>query len=289
MKLAAIVAEAGRDFAEGLPFQQAAALSYYTLLSMAPLLLVITGLSGYLISEAAVQRELIGQVRDLVGQQGADLMRTVLTNVSGPHSGVASMAIGAALTLIGATTVFAQLQSALNRIWHVEAVPANALTGFLRARLISFAMVLGIGFLLLVSLVASAVLVAMHDYLRHRIPGVGVIWDLADPIGSFALVASLIALLFKFVPDVRIDWRSTWLGAVTTALLFTVGKWLIGLYLGRASVGSAYGAAGSAVVLMVWVYYASLILFFGAALTRVIARRRGMPIEPNVFARVTTV
>jgi membrane protein len=285
MKLPGIVVEAGREFAAGLPFQQAAALSYYTLLSMAPLLLVITGLSGYLISEAAVQRELIGQVRDLVGQQGADLMRTVLANATAPGRGVASMVIGVTLMLIGATTVFAQLQSALNRVWHVEAVPANALTGFVRARLMSFAMVLGIGFLLLVSLVASATLVALHAYLARLIPGFGMVWNAADLIGSYALVALLIALLFKFVPDVRIDWTSTWLGALATACLFTVGKSLIGLYLGRASVGSAYGAAGSAVVLMVWVYYASLILFYGAALTRVIARHRGTPIEPSEFAR----
>lgn len=286
MKLAAIVIEAGRDFAAGLPFQQAAALSYYTLLSMAPLLLVLTGLSGYLISEDAVQRELIDQVRDLVGQQGADLMRTVLAHATAPRRGVASMVIGVSLMLIGATTVFAQLQGALNRIWHVETVPANALTGFVRARLISFAMVLGIGFLLLVSLVASATLVAFHTYLGRVIPGFGMVWNAVDLVASYALVALLIALLFKFVPDVRIDWTSTWLGAIATAVLFTVGKWLIGLYLGRASVGSAYGAAGSAVVLMVWVYYASLILFYGAALTRAIARHRGTPIKPSAFARL---
>jgi membrane protein len=285
MRLIAILREAGEDFAAGVPFQQAAALSYYTLLSMAPLLLVVTGVSGYLISEAVVQRELIGEMRDLVGEQGAELMHTVIANASGPERGVVSTLIGVALILVGATTVFAQLQAALNRVWHVEAVPANALTGFVRARLISFAMVLGIGFLLLVSLLASAVLVALHDYLHRLIPGFAVVWSVADLLGSFALVTILIALLFKFVPDVHIDWRSTWLGALATALFFTLGKSLIGLYLGRASVGSAYGAAGSAVVLMVWVYYASLILFFGAALTRVIARRRGVPLRPNAFAR----
>ncbi len=285
MNLFEMVRDAADEFANSAPFQQAAALSYYTLLSMAPLLLVLTGLSGYLIGEQTVRRELIAQMQHLVGDDGADLMRTVFAHADQPERGIVPMILGVGLMLLGATTVFAQLQSALNRLWGVEATPRNALTGFVRARLISFAMVLGLGFLLLVSLVVSAVLVGLHDYLDRAVPGITMLWSAINFLIPFALLTLLIALMFKFVPDVLIDWRDTWLGAALTALMFSVGKSAIGLYLGHSSVGSAYGAAGSAVVLMVWTYYASLILFFGAALTRTFARFRGAPLRPNSFAR----
>jgi membrane protein len=264
------------------PFRRAAALSYYTLLSMAPLLLVLTGFGGYLVSEADIRRELVMQFNGLIGHDGAELMATVLANAHQPERGVLSMTIGIALMLFGATTVFAELQSTLNDLWGVEASPRDALGGFVRARLESFAMVLGTGFLLLVSLILTAAITV----LQRGMPAYVVAWNALDALMSVGLVTIVLALLFKYVPDVHIAWRDTWFGAALTALLFTIGKFAIGLYLGQASVGSAYGAAGSAVVLMVWVYYAALIFFFGAVATRVIAELRGLPLAPSEHARV---
>jgi membrane protein len=281
----AVAVDAGRAFIDDEPFQLAAALSYYTLLSMAPLLLIVTGFAGFMLGQQEVQRELIGQMRELVGDQGASLMRTVIDNADRPGQGLVPMIVGLGLMILGATTVFTQLQIALNRILGVQAAPANAVFGFLWSRLVAFGVLLGIGFLLLVSLVMSAVLTALYQQIDQYLPGAPVLWQALNEAVSLALITALIATLFKFVPNVHINWRDTWIGAFATAVLFTVGKVLIGIYLGRASVGSAYGAAGSAVVLMVWIYYASLILFFGAELTKVIARRRGSPVTPSRHGR----
>ena len=283
--VAAVTVDAGKSFVEDETFQLAAALSYYTLLSMAPLLLIVTGFAGFLLGQQEVQRELLDQMRELVGEEGASLMRTLIENADRPGQGLVPMVVGFALMVLGATTVFSQLQVSLNRILGVRAAPANAVFGFLWTRVVAFAVLLGIGFLLLVSLVMSAVLSALYQQLDRYLPGAPLLWQILNEAVSLALITVLIATLFKFVPNVRIAWRDTWIGAFVTAVLFTVGKVLIGIYLGQASVGSAYGAAGSAVVLMVWVYYASLILFFGAELTEVIARRRGVPIEPDRYAR----
>jgi membrane protein len=281
----AVLMDAGTAFSDHQPFQLAAALSYYTLLSMAPVLLILIGLGGFLLGQDAVQRELVLQVRALVGAEGAAVVETLIRNVEQPERGIISMALGVGLIIVGATTVFAQLQTALNQVWNVRAAPANAVLGLVRARLVSFGVVLGLGLILMVSLVLSAVLAALYDYIAEHLPGAPVIWQLVNDGTSVALVALLIAALFKFVPDAHIAWRDTWIGAVATALLLTVGKFAIGLYLGQASVGSAYGAAGSLVVLMAWVYYTSLILLFGAELTRAVAHYRGTPVRPSRYAR----
>ena len=284
-QVAGVALDAGKSFAGDDPFALAASLSYYTLLSMAPLLLIVTGFAGFLLGQEEVQRQLISQMRSLIGDEGASLMRTVIRNASRPEQGIWSMILGVGLMILGATTVFAQLQNALNRILGVEAAPANALLGFLWARLVAFGIVLALGFLLLVSLILSAVMAALNTWLATNLPGVPLIWQILNEAVSLAVIAVLIATLFRFVPDAHVTWRASWVGAFVTAALFTVGKVLIGLYLGQASVGSAYGAAGSAVVLMVWVYYASLILFYGAEITKVVAHRMGVPIVPASYAR----
>lgn len=283
--MAGIAVDAGKSFAAGQPFQLAASLSYYTLLSMAPLLLIVTGFAGFLLGQQQVQEELIEQMRALVGQDGAALMQTVIDNASRPDQGIVSMVVGLALMILGATTVFAQLQAALNQILGAEAAPGNAIVGFLLTRLVAFGVVLGIGFLLLVTLVLSALLAAAYQYAGQYLPGATILWQILNEAVSLALITVLIATLFKYVPNTRLEWRDTWLGAFATAVLFTAGKVLIGIYLGQASVGSAYGAAGSAVVLMVWVYYASLILFFGAELIKVMAHRHGRPVGPDNYGR----
>lgn len=270
------------------PFQLAGALSYFTMLSLAPLLLVLTGVTGMLVDESDVRKEFVDQTRALVGPEGAQLLETVAQNLDALDDGLVSLLTGGILAILGATTVFAQLQAALNRVWHVEPDPANPLLGFLRTRLVSLTVVLGLGFLLLVSLVMSALLAALSDRLAALVPQAEGIWFLGEIAFSLVIYTALIALLFRFVTDAVVAWRDCLLGGFVTAVLFSVGKWLIGLYIGAAAVGSAYGAAGSAVVFMVWVFYASLILFMGAVLARYHGEHNDRPPRPGSHAREAT-
>ncbi len=275
--------EVVREYWSHRPMELAAALSYYTLLSLAPLVLMVVALAGFVFERATVERKLVAEMRDLIGAAGAEVTQAVLRNAQDSDQEVWSLAIGLVLLLVGATTVFAQLQGTLNRIWRVdESAGASAIWGFLKERLLSIAMVLAIGFLLLVSLIVSAALSAVTDSARGII-GEGYATVIgANWLGSLLVTTLLFALIFKVLPDTDVAWDDVWFGAVTTSVLFTVGKQIIGLYLGRAGVGSAYGAAGSLVVMTVWVFYASLILFFGAELTYVRSRRRrGLPTGPG--------
>jgi membrane protein len=279
-----LFADAFSSFIAHEPFRLAAALSYYSLLSMAPLLLIVIGTAGFFFGEGVVSNELVEQVGRLTGQEGAALVRTVIENAERLEQDVWSILLGGGLMLFGATTVFAQLQGALNQVWHVKAAPENALLGFLRHRLLSFALIVSLGFLLIVSLVASAILAALQGYLDTL--GFATIgwWRFVNAFVSFGFATLLIAMIFKYLPDALIGWPNVWLGAVITSLLLLVGRYLIGLYLGQASVGSVFGTAGSVVVFMVWVYYAALIFFFGAEVTRTVARHRGQRIEPSEHA-----
>ncbi|HEX5048646.1 MAG TPA: YihY/virulence factor BrkB family protein [Gammaproteobacteria bacterium] len=266
-------------------FQLAAALAYYSLLSMAPLLLIAVGLAGVFFADGRVHMELIEQMRSLVGNAGAELAQTVIDHTGSEKRSAWSLLAGGVLMFVGATTVFAQLQHALNRVWRVEAEPGNAIASFVKQRILSFAIVLAIGFLLMVSLVISAVLGALHAYLDVRLEAAAVFWQALDLAISFGLSCVLIALMFKYLPDRQIEWRDTWLGATITSVLFIVGKHVIGLYLGQTTIASSFGAAGSVVVFMIWVYYAALILLFGAEVTQAVADRRGTPTPPSEFAR----
>ena len=279
-----VISRTVQEFLDDQPFDLAGALSYYTLLSIAPLLLVVIAVAGLVFGEEAVRGQVVTQIADLVGRQSAQLIQSMLASSYHPERGMLAAVIGIALVVFGATTVFAQLQTSLNRIWHVEAAPDNALWGFIRHRLLSVGLVLTIALLLLVSLVITALLAGFQGYLNASFPKGALVWQVLNVLVSLGLITVLIAMIFKFLPDAKIEWRDTWLGAFITSLLFTIGKFLIGLYLGQASVGSTYGAAGSAVVLMIWIYYASLILFFGAKITQVMARSRGARIVPSAHA-----
>jgi membrane protein len=267
-------------------FPLAAALAYYSLLSMAPLLLVAIALAGTFFADGQVHMQLIDQMRRLTGEDGAALTQTVIANTGSEQRSAWSLGIGTFLTLIGASTVFGQLQYALNRVWRVKAAPRAALImTFLKQRLLSFALVLSVGFLLMVSLLISAVLGTLRSYFDTRLVDVAFFWSGLDLIISFALATALIAMMFKYLPDAEIDWRDTWLGALLTAALFILGKHVIGLYLGQATVASSFGAAASVVIFMIWVYYASLILLFGAEITQAVAARRGALVLPTENAK----
>ena len=264
----------------------AAALSYSTMLSLAPIVLVTVAVAGLVFGRAAVEGRIVGEIRGLVGEPGAEVVQTVLQNASSPAASAWSLVAGLVTLLVGATTVFVQLQDALNRIWDVEPKPnAGAFKAFVKERLLSLAMVFGVGFLLMVSLVVSAAVSALGEWAGGSLSDSPVALQVVNLAVSLAIVTLLFAMIFKLLPDVKVAWREVWLGAFATAALFTGGKFLIGLYLGRASVGSAYGAAGSVVVLMVWVYYAALIVFLGAELTHVHSERTRGRVRPKRFAR----
>jgi membrane protein len=260
----------------------AAALAYYSLLSMAPLLLVAISLAGVFFADREVHAQLIEQMRALIGDAGAELTRTVIQHTGGEERSAWSLVLGALLTLFGATTVFGQLQYALNRVWRVRAAPrAGFIMRFIKQRILSFAIVLSVGFLLMVSLVISAVLGALHSYLDEHLAAAALFWSGLDLAISFSLATLLIAMMFKYLPDAEIEWRDTWHGALITAALFIVGKQVIGLYLGQTTIASSFGAAASVVIFMIWVYYASVILLFGAEITQAVAARRGSIVLPT--------
>jgi len=259
--------------------EQAAALSYYTLLSLAPLVLLAVAVAGLVFERPVVEGRIVTEMRALVGDEGADVVEAVLRNANNPGRGVRSVVISIVLLAVGATTVFAQLQSSLNRIWQVGANPHESIVwGFIRERLLSLAMVAGIGFLLLVSLLVNAGLSAASESAHTKVGAGPELLQTVNLMVSLVIVTLLFAAMFKVLPDAPVAWGDVWFGAVTTSVLFTLGKHVIGFYLGRAGIGSAYGAAGSVVVMTVWVYYASMIVLFGAELTHVRSRRwRGDP------------
>jgi len=260
--------ELAREYWSNRPMELAAALSYYTLLSLAPLVLVAVAVAGLVFERATVEGKIVTEMRLLVGAEGSEVVQTVLRHARDPEKGALSVVIGIAVLFLGATTVFVQLQSSLNRIWKVdESAHAGVLRVFVKERLLSLAMVLAVGFLLLVSLVVSAAVVAFGETALSGLSDAAIVLEGLNLLVSLVVVTLLFATIFKVLPDAPVAWRDVWVGAIITAVLFTIGKSLIGLYLGRTSIGSPYGAAGSLVVMTVWVFYASMIVFFGAELT----------------------
>jgi membrane protein len=263
---------------------ESAALAFYTVSSLAPLLLIVVTVAGAIFGEDAVRGRLVRQFEGLMGRDQAGLVQTVLTKAKQDPSGGPAAIGGAILLIVGATAVFAQLQSSLNRIWEVEPKPGHFVKDFLRKRLMSFAVVVSLGFLLLVSLVLSAGLEAVQSRVASYFATQAVWLSWLNAAVSLLLISLLFALIFRVLPDRQIPWRDVWLGAVVTALLFTLGRWAIGLYLGRAAVASTYGAAGSVIVILLWVYYASFIVLLGAEFTRAYSQRlepAATPPEPG--------
>jgi membrane protein len=251
------------------------ALAYYTLFSIAPLLLIVIAVAGFFLGPEAARGELFAQLQGLLGDDGAAAVQGLLESASEPEEGLFATISGVALLLLGATTVFAELQSDLDRIWRVEAKPTSGLWGLLRARLLSFGMILVLAFLLLVSLVLSAALSAVGKLWGGWFEGLAVLLEVVNFVFAFTITTGLFAMIYKFLPRAEIPWRDVWIGAGVTAILFAVGKFLIGLYIGRSGIASGFGAAGSFVVLLVWVYYSTQIFLLGAEFTWVYAHERG--------------
>lgn len=276
----ATIKETINDWIDDGAARLAAALAYYSLLSLAPLLVISIAIAGFVFGHDAARGRVAGELGAVVGAQAADGIQSVVANAQSPVSGVLSTIVGVVTLFVGASGVFGELQASLNTIWEVKQKPGRGVWGEVKDRFLSFTMVLGVAFLLLVSLVLNSILSAIGTKFSQALPGGEVVWQALNFAFSFSIITGLFALIFKYVPDAAIKWRDVWLGAAVTAGLFTIGKFLLALYLGKAAIGSSYGAAGSLIALVVWVYYAAQILLLGAEFTQVQARRSGREIRP---------
>ncbi len=276
----ALIKAAADSWVDDYAPSMGAALSYYTLFSIAPLLLIVISIAGLVFGEDAARGEIFGQLNGFMGSEAAAAVQGLLESVNKPTEGKIGTVIGVILVLIGATTVFGELQDAMDRIWRAPARhQSNGLWALLRARLLSFGMILSIGFLLMVSLVMEAMLSAFSRWWSPFFSGWDTVAQSINLLASFSLTMLAFAMIYKIMPRVKIDWRDVWIGAGVTALLFTVGKFLIGLYIGKSGVVSGFGAAGSIVIVLIWVYYSAQIFLIGAEFTWVYAHifgsRRG--------------
>lgn len=271
--------QAGTSWSQDHATRLASSLAYYTLLSLAPMMVLAVAIAAWFLGDEAARGKVADQVVAFVGPEAGKGVQEIIQHAQSPKQGIYGTLAGLVVLLFGASGVFGELQAALNTVWHVEPKPGRGVWGVIRDRFTSFTMVLSVGFVLLVSLILTAVLAGLGTWLQRALPGGETIWASINFAVSFAVTALLFALIFKTVPDVDIEYRHVWTGSLLTALLFTLGKYGLGLYLGHSSLASPYGAAGSLIVLVVWVYYSAQILLFGAEFTRARAVGRGLPVR----------
>ena len=285
-----LIKETFQDWSEDKAPRLAAALSYYTVFSLAPLLILVIMIAGFIIgSNDNIRQQILTQVESMMGAQGAEAVNTLITNTTAPGGGgIIATIISLVTLLLGATGVFGQLQDALNTIWEVKPKEGRGIMGMLKDRFLSFTMILGVAFLLLVSLVVSAALSVVNNYFTELLGGIGILAQILNIIVSLGVITLIFAMIFKILPDVDIAWGDVWIGALVTAILFTLGKQALSIYLSRSAPASAFGAAGSLVILLLWVYYSAQILFLGAEFTQVYARHKGSKIVPSRNARPLT-
>ena len=276
-----LLKETYNDWSEDRAPRLAAALAYYAVFAIAPLLIIVIAIAGLFFGETEVRQTIVSQLGGLIGQNGSQALEALIEGARKPTAGIIATVIGVVTLLLAASGLFGQLQDALNTIWEVQPKPNQGIWGTIRSRFLSFSMVLGIGFLLLVSLVISAGLSALGTVVVGDQYGETLLWKVVNFVVSFGVTTLLFAMIFKILPDVKIAWSDVWIGALATAALFTLGRFLISLYLGQAAPESSYGAAGSLIAILIWVYYTAQILFMGAEFTQVYARSYGSRIEPT--------
>jgi membrane protein len=281
-----LIKEAVNDWSHDRAPRLGAALAYYTVFSLVPFLVVIIALIGMVFGEDAARSAILSQIATLVGEQSAAAIKDLIQRAEQPSTGLIATGLAVVTLLFGASGVFGQLQDALNTVWGIEPKEGRGIWGFVKDRFLSFVAVLGTGFLLLVSLILSSALAAIGDWFSGLLPLPETVLHLLNFALSFAVITGLFALIFKILPDAKVAWKDVRVGAVLTAGLFTVGKYALGLYLGKSNVASAYGAAGSLVLILLWVYYSAQILLFGAEFTQVYANRFGEHIIPAPGAQV---
>lgn len=280
-----LVRDAGTAFSEDNAFKLSASLSYYTIFALGPVLIIIISLAGLFFGKDAVQGRVYQQLNGLIGSEAALQIQEIIKNAHHTHATAAGATIGAIILVIGATGVFTEMQSSINFIWSVKAKPKKGWLKYLTNRLISFSLIVGLGFLLMVSLIANALLTLLSDRLTRFFPNYTVyLFNTINTVVILAVITLLFAVIYKVLPDAIISWKDALIGAAFTALLFLVGKFLIGFYLGRSNMGVTFGAAASIVILLTWVYYSSLILYFGAEFTKIYALHSGAGIRPKQTA-----
>jgi membrane protein len=258
-----------------------AAVAYYTVFSLAPLFVIAVAIAGLVFGREAAQGQIFEQLRAMIGETSAAAMEDVVESAnSQPRAGVFATIIGFVALIVGASGVFAQMQASLNAIWRVEPKPGRGIWGLIQDRVLSFGFILIVGFLLLISLILTTIIAFIGEWFGGFLPGIETLIQILNAILSLAVITLLFAMIFKFLPDVKIAWRDVWIGALITAGLFTAGKEVLGLYLGKSGVASSYGAAGSLIVLLLWVYYSAQIVFFGAEFTKAYANRFGSRVTP---------
>ncbi|CAN5782266.1 YihY/virulence factor BrkB family protein [soil metagenome] len=278
-----LLKQAVRQWQQDRAFELAAALSFYAIISLAPAVTMTLSVASLFYGEAAVRGELVSRVEGVVGEPGAEVIQNILATTAESRSGLFAIA-SFVMLLVGASIVFVQLQSALNAVWNVAPKPTLTFWYTVKLRLLSMGLVLSVGFVLLVSMVLSAVLSAIQDFVTDMSPLAGTLWQSGNFVIGVVVVALMFAALFKLLPDARIAWSDVWVGAFITSLLFNVGRWAIGLYLAHSAAGSAYGATGSLITLLLWIYYSSLVMLLGAEIAQVYARRFGKRISPAPHA-----
>ena len=272
------------EWSEDKASRLAAALAYYTAFSIAPILVIALAIVGFFWSRAEAQNMIINQIGQLAGPSGQEMILNMLTATQDIGANLWAAVIGVVALIFAATGVFGQLQEALNTIWEVQPKKSRGIWGVIKDRFLSFTMVIGVGFLLLVSLVISALLSVVSNLTLNLFPGFEFVMRIVNLIVSLLVITVMFSLVFKFIPDAKIRWRDVWLGAAVTAVLFNLGLFLIGIYLGNSNIGDTFGAAGAFVILLVWVYYSAQILFFGAEFTQVYANTYGEKIVPDIGA-----
>lgn len=261
------------QFLDDKGFKMAAALSYYAAFSIGPLLIIVITVVGIFFGEEAARGEISGQISYITGKEGAEIIETIIKGASNKTTGIIAGALSILFVILGSVGVFVELQESLNIIWGVESKPGRGIWGFVKNRLVSFSMVVATGFLLMVSLIINSVINLLYNLLGNYFNTILPASEVINIVTSFVVITLLFAMIFKYLPDVIISWKYVWLGSVITSVLFSVGKYFIGLYLGNSSYSSTYGAAASVVILFIWIYYSGIILFLGAEFTQVYRRR----------------
>lgn len=272
------------EFADDKAVKMSAALSFYMIFSLTPLIVILIAVIGFIFGEDAAKGEIVMQIQDAIGKENAEIVQSLIQNISAPSSGIIATIISSAIIIFGSAGIFVELKESLNMIWGVEPKP-DGIWSFLRARAKSFVMVLIIMLLLFASIMISTILSGFNSFLEGNLNTVIPGWQYVNYFLSYVLITVLIAIIYKFLPDVKVQWKYIWFGAIITSLLFSLGKYLIGIYLSESSYGSIFGAAGSLVVFMAWIYYSSFIFFFGAEFTQVYRNKYAKaPLLTNNYA-----
>jgi membrane protein len=276
-----LVKQTAVDWSEDDASRLAASLAYYAAISIAPLVLVVIAVAGLVFGEEAARGAIMDQIGGFVGYDSAATVESMVDSANKPKTGIFATIVGIAVLLFGASGVFGELQSSMNTIWEVAPKPGGGVWRFIRTRFLSLSMVFGVAFLLMISLVVSAGLTALGGLIAGFVPGAPIVWQVIGYVVSFLIITLLFAMIFKVLPDVKVRFRDVWIGALVTAGLFQLGKFLVGIYIAKADVASSYGAAGSVLVMLLWIYYSAQIFFFGAEFTQAYAKLRGVPLEPS--------